>query len=267
MKAGITSAGRDDVVKLVGRGQRFVTVEEAARTLSLSQRDAARKLSRWADAGWFRRVRRGLYIPVPVEAENPAAWSEDPLYLADVVWSPCYFTGWTAANHWSLTEQVFRTTIVKTSARVRASRQRLLDHEYIVAHVRPEEIWGAEPSWRHDRRVLIADRTRTIIDALDEPALVGGIRHASELVGAYLADADGGDLIAYGDRLGNRAVFKRLGYLLDALRLHRPNLDAECRRRVSAGLSLLDPSGPHKGKAVTPWGLRVNVQIQPEGAS
>lgn len=267
MNSGISRTSRDEVAKLMGRGRRFITVDDAAQILEATPREAARKLARWSDAGWFRRVRRGLYIPVPVEAENAAAWSEDPLYLADVVWSPCYFSGWTAASHWSMTEQVFRTTVVKTSTRVRASRQRLLDHDYVVAHVSQEHIWGTVPVWRHDRRLSMADRTRTIVDALDAPALAGGIRHASELVSTYLEDADGRELIQYGDRLGNHAVFKRLGYLLGALGLHRPELDAECRRRISAGLSLLDPSGPPHGKAVSSWGLRVNVQVNANGAS
>lgn len=267
MRAGISATGREDLATLVGRGRRHVTVDDAAKLLKADHREVARKLARWAEMGWFRRVRRGLYIPVPVEAENPAAWSEDALYLADAVWTPCYFTGWTAANHWGLTEQVFRTTVVKTAERVRASSQRLLDHDYLVVHVPPEMIWGTVALWRHDRRLQMADPARTIIDVLDQPALAGGIRHASELLTSYLDGKDERELIVYGDRLGNHAVFKRLGYLVGALRLNRPELESECRKRVSAGLALLDPSGPRSGKAVMVWGLRVNVHVEPAGAS
>ena len=267
MRAGISTTGRDDLAVLVGRGRRLLTVDDAARLLGEDPGEVARKLARWAERGWFRRVRRGLYIPVPVEAENPAAWSEDALYLADAVWTPCYFTGWTAASHWGFTEQVFRTTVVKTAARVRASNQALLDHDYLVVHVPPEMIWGTVALWRHDRRLQMADPARTIIDVLDQPALAGGIRHAGELVTAYLDGKDERALIAYGDRLGNHAVFKRLGYLVGALSLNRPELEGECRKRVSAGLALLDPSGPRTGKAVIKWGLRVNVHVEPGGAS
>jgi hypothetical protein len=52
--------------------------------------------------------------------------------VAAEVWNPCYFTGWTAAQHWALTEQVFRTTVLKTSERVRAATARLLDQDYLV---------------------------------------------------------------------------------------------------------------------------------------
>lgn len=267
MRAGISTIGRNDLARLVGRGRRLIGVNDAARLLNADHREVTRKLARWAEMGWLRRVRRGLYIPVPVEAENPAAWSEDALYLADAVWTPCYFTGWTAANHWGFTEQVFRTTVVKTTERVRASHQTLLDHDYLVIHVPPETIWGTVALWRYDRRLQMADPARTIIDVLDQPALAGGIRHASELLTSYLDGKDERELVVYGDRLGNNAVFKRLGYLIGALRMNRPALESECRQRVSAGLALLDPSGPRGGKAVTAWGLRVNVHVEPAGAS
>lgn len=51
--------------------------------------------------------------------------------VAATAW-PCYFTGRTAANEWALSDQVFRTTVLKTSARVRASAVRLLDHDYLI---------------------------------------------------------------------------------------------------------------------------------------
>lgn len=260
--AGISGKGRDELALVFGRGRRLVSVSEAAGALGVDRQTAAMKLARWAKEGWLRRVRRGLYIPVPVEAEDPWSWSEDPLVLADAVWSPCYFTGWTAANHWGLTEQIFRTTVLKTVRRVRSSRERLLEHEYLVAHV-PEHLmdWGLRPVWREERRVWIADPARTVTEILDDPRLGGGIRQAVEVVAAYLNEHDWRALVDCGDRLGNRAVFKRLGYLVEMAGLGKPGLVARCRDRVSAGISLLDPSGPTRGKRVGEWGIRANVLV------
>jgi predicted transcriptional regulator of viral defense system len=267
MRSGITGGSRDDLAHLLQRGRRVVSVDDTSRALGLDRREAAKRLAHWASTGWLRRVRRGLYIPVPLEAENPAAWSEDALFLADVVWAPCYFTGWTAANHWGLTEQVFRTIVVKTTQRVRASRQRLLDHEFLLSHVPTDKLWGVHVVWRHDRRIQMADPTRTVVDILDEPALGGGIRHAGDILVAYLAEHDGKELLAYVDRLGNRTVFKRLGYLLDVLAQHRRDLADECRKRLPAGVSLLEPGRPSGGTLSGAWGLRINVRLSPEGAS
>ena len=130
--------GRGELAQLISRGKRSVTIDDAESVLHVPADVAAKKLARWSELGWLRRVRRGLYIPVPIEAEQPERWSEDPVFLADLVWGPCYFTGWTAASHWGLTEQIFRTTVLKSTQRIRATKQHLLDHEYIVEHIAPE---------------------------------------------------------------------------------------------------------------------------------
>lgn len=268
MKAGISGPGREELAAVTARGQRLLTVDDVARGLALQRAEAAKKLARWAEQGWLRRVRRGLYIPVPVDVEHPELWSEDPFVVADAVWSPCYFTGWTAANHWGLTEQIFRTVVVKTTGRVRTARQKLLDQAYLVGHV-PESLlaWGLRATWRQERRVHFADEARTVIDVLDDPSIGGGIRHVAEILEAHLTDFDGAQLVEYGDRLGNGTVFKRLGYLTEALRLGDDELLSACRRRLTGGVSLLDPDAPSTGRRVGEWGLRVNVRLEESSAS
>jgi hypothetical protein len=41
----------------------------------------------------------------------------------------------------------------------------------------------------------------------------------------------------------------------------------ECRKRISAGLSLLDPDAPATDPRVNTWGLRANVKVDPAGSS
>ena len=160
--AGISGRGRAELAQVLGLGRRFITPTDVVNTLDVDADTAAKKLARWAEDGWVRRVRRGLYIGVPVEAINPAAWSEDALLVASEVWSPCYFTGWTAAHHWALTEQVFRTTVLKTTERVRTSPVRLLDHEYMVSHISEHAFtWGLRTEWVADTRLRFADPART----------------------------------------------------------------------------------------------------------
>jgi predicted transcriptional regulator of viral defense system len=266
--AGISGLGREELAAVTARGQRLLTVEQTAQRLGLGRPEAAKKLARWAEQGWLRRVRRGLYIPVPVDVERPELWSEDPLVLADAVWSPCYFTGWTAVNHWGLTEQIFRTIVVRTSRRVRSADQKLLDHQYLLGHV-PESLmlWGIRAEWRAERRVLFADEARTVVDILDSPRIGGGIRHVAEVLEAYLGDLDWRRLVEYGDRIGNGAVFKRLGYLSESLGLGDEKLLEACRQRLSSGVGLLDPTAPDRGPRVSEWGLRANVFVGADGSS
>src|ERR1700723_2971243 len=117
--AGISRQGRAELAAILGSGKRFVTPDDVAGTLGIGPGAAAARLSRWAREGWLARGRRGLYIGVRADAADPGAWSEGALVVAAAVWTPCYFTGWTAAGHWALSEQVFRTTALKTAGRVR----------------------------------------------------------------------------------------------------------------------------------------------------
>lgn len=263
--SGISPRGRAELGALLRSGRRFVRPADVVKELGIDSQAAAKKLSRWAAEGWLRRARRGLYIPVPIDATNPDQWAEDSLLVAEAVWSPCYFTGWTSASHWALTGQVFRTTVLKTSGRVRKSKVRLMDHEYLVAHIGSESIaWGLATEWRAEARLKFADPARTVIDILNDPRLGAGIRHGAEILEEFLNDHDANTLIDYGDRLGNRVVFKRLGYLLEILRPGESSLISACRQRVSAGISVLDPGGPSSGSRVTKWGLLINARVRPE---
>jgi predicted transcriptional regulator of viral defense system len=63
-------------------------------------------------------------------------------------------------------------------------------------------------------------------------------------------------LIRYADQLGNKAVFKRLGFLAATFAPNEAEIVAECRKRLSAGNAKLDPKLP-RGRIVTAWRLQV----------
>lgn len=60
-------------------------------------------------------------------------------------------------------------------------------------------------------RLRFADPARCVIDILDAPKAGGTIRHSAEILGMLLDGHSPATLIEYGDRLGNRVVFKQLG--------------------------------------------------------
>src|SRR6202035_916571 len=107
------------------------------------------------------------------------------------------------------TEQVFRTLLVVTARRV---RHRDLDVQGLPFHltVRDQEaMFGTVSVWRGQNRVPVSDPSRTVIDVLDDPRLGGGIRTVADVLREYLQGEhrDDDQLVEYGDRLGNRAVF------------------------------------------------------------
>ncbi|VAW66592.1 hypothetical protein MNBD_GAMMA11-2991, partial [hydrothermal vent metagenome] len=115
--------------------QGTISVAEATDILQLSSVSTAKLLSRWAKKGWLSRVRRGFYIPVPLESPTADIPLEDAWIIADKLFNPCYIGGWSAAEHWGLTEQIFRTVIVLTVQRPRNRKQTIKGTPFLLKTV------------------------------------------------------------------------------------------------------------------------------------
>jgi predicted transcriptional regulator of viral defense system len=213
--------------------------------------------------GWLARVRRGLYLTVPLDAARPGQWIEDPWVVAKTVFSPCYVGGWSAAGYWELTEQLFRDLLVVTSRPTRRRHHVIQDMPFEVVKRSDDALtFGVRPVWRGSIRAEVSDPSRTIVDMLADPSIGGGIRHIAAVLDEYLLSEHRDDelLVAHGDRIGNRSIFKRLGWLLEATDGAEQLVEA-CLRHRSTGIVNLDPTAGASGHIVRRWGLRVNVAI------
>jgi len=237
--------------------------DHASATLGLDVDRTRRLLAYLARRGWLSRVRRGLYVAVPLDTRRPGEWVEDAWVVADRVFSPCYIGGWSACQYWGMTDQVFRTVLVVSGKRVRSREQVIQGTPYRITVRSVDKLFGTTLVWRGQVRVQVSDPTRTIVDVLDAPVLGGGMRSVADVVHEYLTGEHRDDelLVAYADRLGNRAVFKRLGFVFEHLGLEAPGLVAACLARRSTGLVALDPSVNAKGRIVRRWGIRANVSL------
>ncbi len=217
-----------------------------------------------AQRGWLERVRRGLDVAVPLEAHVQGQWREDSWVIAAKVFDPCYVGGWSACEHWGLTEQLFREVVVLSSRRVRDRNPTIQDFSYRVRSIQPDQLFGTRPVWRGQVRVQVSDPSRTLVDILDDPALGGGLSHTAAVLNEYLAEQmlDEGALLDYTSLVGNRTVFKRLGYLTELIAPEQTSLLDTYRDNISSGVTLLDPGRPAEGEIDRRWGLRINTPVQ-----
>jgi predicted transcriptional regulator of viral defense system len=262
--AGISQRNRVYLEELHRGARGAFDVHDASRILGIDSKEAARLLGYLARRGWLFRLRRGLYVAVPLDARQSGKWIEDPWVVADRLFSPCYVGGWTACAHWDLTEQVFRTLLVVTTRRVRHRDEEIQGTPFHLTVRENGSLFGTVPVWRGQNKVEVSDPTRTVVDVLDDPALGGGIRTVADVLVEYLHSPHRDDalLVSYGDRLGNRTVFKRLGYLLERTSIDSSELVAACLVRRSSGIAKLDPTFDSPGPIVRRWGLRANVAIE-----
>ncbi|MEQ8246665.1 MAG: hypothetical protein RID42_03205 [Alphaproteobacteria bacterium] len=234
-----------------------VRIADAAQVLDISRKQAAKLLSRWTEQGWLRRVGTGAYVPVQLEMLDAAQVVEDPWILVPTLFAPAYIAGRTAAEHWDLTEQIFRDIVVFTARPVRVKTLECQNAIFTLKHIREELIFGTKSVWRGQTKIAISDVHRTIVDMLDDPAVGGGIQHVADCFHEYLRreDIDPAKLMAYADKRGNGAIFKRLGFLAE--RHPRGKLLAEeSKNRLTKGHAKLDPALDCR-RLITRWRLRV----------
>ena len=252
--------GRAQLVRVLTAAGDVIHIADVTKALALTRSDAAKRLSRWTEQGWLRRVAQGAYVPVPLEILDSERVLDDPWVLVPALYEPCYIGGRTAAEHWDLTEQIFNDIVVVTSQLIRERHQERHGSAFTLKHLRADKIFGTKPVWRHHTKVQVSDVHRTIIDVLDEPSLGGGIQHVSECLKSYLGRGDRSDgiLIDYADRLGNGAVFKRLGFLAEP-DPRAAKLAELCLSRLTAGNAKLDPA-LGCSRLVSRWRLFVPIQ-------
>lgn len=260
---GLGKKERQIVAGLAGLERPAVTADDVVARFPIDRAAANLVLSRLARKGWLRRLRRGFYSVVPLSSYTDRVTIEDPLATAMTLFEPCYISGWTAAEHWALTEQVYNAVVVYSAKPQRLSTQTVAGVIYRIRRIRSDSIFGTTKFWSKTVAVEMADIHRTVIDILDAPEMGGGGRQTIDIVRSYwvMREADPRILLDMAQRLGRGTLFKRLGFAMEKFGRVDEQWLSECREHLSAGVSLLDPAGPTRGPIITRWRLRINVPI------
>ena len=263
---GKSSQSRARLSKLVREGGELLTVGKTAQILGMDNDRAAKSLARWRSQGWLTHIQRGVYVAVPIEAETADRALEDEWILIPELFSPAYVGGWSAAEHWDFTEQIFRDICVFTARPVIKRNQTIHNVPFVLTHCSSEGHFGTKTVWNKDIKILVSDPTKTIVDMLSAPWTGGGIQHVIDCLQAYFNSRFfvESQLIEYAARAHNGAIFKRLGYLASQILGERHPIVAACKANLTAGKAQLDPN--FKGdKLITRWRLFVPSQFRISG--
>ncbi|MDE3020546.1 MAG: hypothetical protein KGI54_01655 [Pseudomonadota bacterium] len=257
-RTGIGKLDRERLAAILRGTKGTISVERASAILEMNSTNVAKMLSRWNKKGWLSRVRRGLYVPVPLEATSADIPLDDPWQIAISLYAPCYIGGWSAAEHWDLTEQLFRTTVVMTQLSPRVRNPIIKGTNFLLCTISEKKVFGLKTVWRGQIKVLVSDPTRTILDMLAEPRLGGGIRSVGDMLVNYLhsGSKDLDLLISYAEKLGNGAVFKRLGFLLEQYAPEEKSFVEKCTQHLTKGNTRIDPKLPAE-RLISRWRLWV----------
>lgn len=272
MTKGIS--GTQIVRLLAEQGKRIFTTEEAMQLspqAGISPSYVTQALHYLTRTGWVDRLRRGLYVLGP-SATGTAPIHDFEIGIALV--KPAAISHWSAMRFHNMTEQIPRRVFVTTTRTLsiprianNAKRDSHRDGRtgfmvrntfYQFVKVKPDSFFGVESYWIGETKVPITDPERTLLDALAHPDYCGGWDEVFGAFQSYAAKLHAEKIVGYALRL-NAAIAKRLGWMMETLKLQVPALQ-KIEKLPIKGYRLLDASGPADGPMNRKWMLRINIK-------
>jgi predicted transcriptional regulator of viral defense system len=225
---------------------------------------ARRALSRLERGGWLKRIERGLYMLVPLSAGPERAWSEDALVIGARLVTPGAIAYWSALRFWNLTEQIPATVFIQSPQR-KLQREVAMDGvRYRIVNIAKRRFFGLTDRVISGQDVSVTEREKTVVDCADRPELCGGAWQLAQVLRDHWREFNWLALDEALARFASGAVYKRLGYLIEAQDLPIPDRDARLaawHRHLTAGVALLDPDAGVAGPVRTRWRIRDNIGL------
>jgi predicted transcriptional regulator of viral defense system len=264
MQAGIGKTERHVIDTLTLQGKISVNASDLEKEFGYERKAANLVLSRLSRKGWVQRLKAGVYRIVPLGSDTAEPVPADAWAIGMELFSPCYISGWSAAEHWDLTEQIFNSTAIFTSQKKRKKDFVIAGLRYRIKFIEAENFFGLKQIWSSNKAMQIADIHRTIIDILDDPAIGGGGRHAFDITKSYWQknESDPDILYQYAEKLNHPAVVKRLGFIAERVGKLPDSWTSKLQSKIKTGIIKLDPHGPNSGPIVSKWGLRINIPLE-----
>jgi len=246
--------------RLAAAGKYIFDTEDARVVLDSDQVNISKLLYRLTRKRWLFRLEKGKYLILPLEAGMEGRYTVHEFIIAAHLIEPYAIAYASALSFHGLTDQVASTIFVASTKRRQDVTIEELGLRYRFIALDPTKFFGIEQI-SMEESVNITDPTKTIVDGLDHPEYCGGIVQMAKALWRYHRSeaVDLEKLTAYAERLSNRTVFKRLGYLAEVLELDVGDYLSRWREAISRGMSLLDPRYGKRGAYNTTWNLRLNV--------
>jgi predicted transcriptional regulator of viral defense system len=242
--------------------QATFSIADARRVLGQRPGDPTRQfLQKLRTKGWIGQICRGIYAVLPLSACERRTIELHEFMVGMQLATPAAIAYGSALVHHGMTDRVPQLVYVATNHRVRRPAKQVLGIDYRLISLNPPKFFGVTTELLDGQPFQVTDREKTILDGLDLPRYVGGVDEIALALSGSWHELDEPRLHDYAFRMGNIAVAKRLGYLMETLHLGNP----EALRKwvkLASWYSLLDPTLPRYGTYHRRWGLFINLGVE-----
>jgi predicted transcriptional regulator of viral defense system len=242
--AGIGKLYRKKLSKVLEGNYSVITSKLVSETLKVSIQESGRLLSRWNKSGWIKRIKRGSYIPVPLESSTNKVILEEPFLVVDSLYAPGYLAGFSAVKHWDFTEQIIESVTFYTLKKIKERNPIHGGIKFKLKTISKYKLFGLKTLWIGSKKIKISDPTKTMIDLLDDPKIVGGITIIIDFYSEYISSehCDLDLLIQYAQQMKNKTIFKRLGLINELVFNADEKVLSVFLENISSGYSEFDPT-------------------------
>jgi predicted transcriptional regulator of viral defense system len=255
---GISPKEEEFIAAVGASNLRVFTIADVSGLLGINHIAAAKLAHRLAKKRKIQRIEKSKYILIPPMAWKTGEFTEESIVIASQLISPYYISYWTALSYYGWTEQPSKTIYVAAIKIKRTLEVQGVTFKFVKLH--PDKFFGLVDHWVDNAKVTMSDREKTIIDCLDQPRYAGEIVEVAKGLWNGKEEIDFRKLLDYALRMKNGAIIKRLGYLLDILKIDKIDIRKKLLEHVNAGVTTLDPyHGKVKGNINPKWKLAINV--------
>jgi len=257
------------IVTAVGPIFAIAEAQAQAEALGISAARVPWLLNQLAAGGWIARLKRGVYA-----VQSPVLSAEiHPFAIAAALAGQMAISHWSALAHHGLTTQIPpmiqastpRGVVTPEMREGKAYRPRghatwrALGLEFEFITVGGKRFFGFQQEWVSQwHRVVITDPERTVLDMVASPRLFGTLGAAMETLESHLGRLYLDRLVGHALRYDVGAVIKRLGWMLEALRVPASVTNPLRTYPVRTYYSL-DPTRPPGGTPIPRWHVRNNL--------
>lgn len=170
------------------------------------------------------------------------------LAAATAIHFPSYLSFWTALTYYGWSDQLPRIVYLCTTKYIPARGY----FHYVTFS--KNRFFG----YVSLGELVIAEKEKAILDSLLFPKYAGGIAEIQNCLAKALPSLDKKKLLCYALQMESKAVLRRLGYILEQLKVDTTWL-VKLKKYKGSGYELLDPTLPKKNNYNKEWLLDVNL--------
>ncbi|MFW6159955.1 MAG: type IV toxin-antitoxin system AbiEi family antitoxin domain-containing protein [Acidobacteriota bacterium] len=246
---------------LEAENQKVVSAEKAMELLGISRMHAYNLLKNMRRKGALDRVKSNLFVRIPSHiVHDKGKYVEDPILVGKHLTKPYFFSYYSALYLHGLSQQPASHFHLSTTNHIQN-----VDYYGIVFHpviLTKKRFFGFKVIKYREENVFVSDLERTIVDVMNRPEYAGGYE---EVIRSFqdMEKADWKRLLKYIDRMGEKILINRIGFVFDMLEEFIDVADEflkELEKRLSDNIYYFEKN--RKGAYIKKWKIIVDKRLE-----